>query len=321
MQQTRVAQGTAYYEKFIAHYPTLIELANAEEEEIMKDWQGLGYYSRARNLHATAKYIRDELNGVFPKDYKEIRSLKGIGDYTAAAIASFAFDLPYAVLDGNVFRLLSRYFGIELPIDRPAGKKYYQAIANELLNQTNPAEHNQAIMEFGALQCIPKNPDCGICPLQTRCIAFNTKKVSLLPIKENKIKQSKRYFHYFLIEEKGKIIIKKRQEKDIWQQLYDFPLIETNSATTYKELSKSQEFINYFKDQDIRLEAASSTYKHILSHQQIFATFYHIKVIKFASLSIYSTRAVPIAELIRYPIPKLIENYLKEATNLLSLFK
>lgn len=320
LQQTRVKQGLPYYIKFIQAYPTIKDLAEAKEEEVMKNWQGLGYYSRARNLHHTAQYIYNELQGNFPSTYKEIRMLKGVGDYTAAAISSLAYDLPYAVLDGNVFRILSRFFGIETPIDTSMGKKVFQELANELLDPKRAAKHNQAMMEFAALQCVPKNPNCKICPLQEKCFAYQHNNVQQLPIKSKKTKRRNRYFHYLIISCQENLLIKQRTEKDIWKKLYEFPLIETQKAMNFTTLREIDAFKKIFPTTEIQLEAQSITYKHILSHQIIFAQFYHLKVINFAELKLEHSQIIHQNELERFPIPKLIENYLKEETNLLSLF-
>ncbi len=229
LQQTRVEQGLPYFEKFKAAYPTVTDLANAPEDEVMKLWEGLGYYSRARNLHAAAKHIANELEGKFPGTYEGIRLLKGVGPYTAAAIASFAFDLPHAVVDGNVYRVLSRCFGIEEPIDSTAGKKLFAKLAQEILENagTNPGSFNQAMMDFGATHCMPKVPKCGECPMQSKCIAFQKNRVDKLPVKSKKLVRRQRFFNYFLFHSEGKIFIKKRTGEDIWQNLYDFPLIES----------------------------------------------------------------------------------------------
>ena len=227
LQQTRVEQGLSYYLRFAEKYPTVKSLAASKEDDVLKLWQGLGYYSRARNLHQTAKRIVDEFSGKFPTDYSSILSLKGIGDYTAAAIASFAYDQKYPVVDGNVFRLLSRHFEMKTPIDTSAGKKEFTEMADGLMMNYPPAIFNQAIMEFGAKVCRPANPDCLKCPLNATCFSFKNKTVHLFPIKKNKTKTKKRYFNYIVIGDKNKFFIKKRIEKDIWQGLYDFPLIET----------------------------------------------------------------------------------------------
>lgn len=319
LQQTRVAQGLDYYNKFIKHYPEIADLANAPEEQVLKDWQGLGYYSRARNLHAAAKYIQQEHKGNFPKDYKEIRALKGVGDYTAAAIASFAYDLPYAVLDGNVFRFLSRLFGIQTPIDSSEGKKEFQQVCNELIDKKNPAEFNQAIMEFGALHCTPKKAKCDSCPFQSICFAYNNDMVDQLPIKAKKTKQRNRYFHYLIIYLQNKILIKQRKGNGIWQNLFDFPLVELEKKTSPSKIYEKKEFKKLLSGTEYKIESTSKSYKHILSHQIIYAHFHHLKVANFASLNLGEMEVIEERDLAKFPIPKLIEKYLKEETNLLSL--
>ncbi len=227
LQQTRVQQGLAYYNRFIKTWPNVKSLAKADEQKVYKLWEGLGYYSRCRNLIATAKYINNELGGRFPEKYENILSLKGVGDYTAAAIASFAFNLPYAVVDGNVFRVLSRFFGIEIPVDTTEGKKLFKALANELIDKKNPAEYNQAIMDFGAIVCKPLLPLCSECPLQKKCIAFQKKLVNVLPLKQKSINTRQRFFNYLQVEHKNKIYVNQRTGKDIWQNLHEFILIES----------------------------------------------------------------------------------------------
>ena len=207
LQQTKIEQGLSYYERFTQKYPTIKQLAEANSDDVMKLWQGLGYYSRARNMHLTAKQIVLERNGIFPNNYQDILNLKGVGNYTAAAIASFAFDLPYAVVDGNVYRVLSRVFGIKKPIDTGAGQKFFAKLAQQLLNINYPAIHNQAIMEFGSQQCRPLKPNCGVCPLKLNCKAYSTNSVNLLPRKKKSIKVSNRYFEYLIYIQKGKIFV------------------------------------------------------------------------------------------------------------------
>ena len=319
LQQTRVAQGLNYYLKFTSHYPSVTALAEATEEEILKDWQGLGYYSRARNLYNTAKFIKENHNGQFPSSYNEIRSLKGIGDYTAAAIASFAFNLPYAVVDGNVYRVLSRLFGIETPIDSTVGKKEFAQLAQHLLPKDLPAEYNQAIMEFGALQCVPKSPNCETCPLIDSCVAFRNNQVELLPIKEKKLKQKKRYLNYLIIESEDELLINKRDSKGIWQNLYDLPLVETDKSTSENSMVKSQAFIELMNNTEYTIQAVSEERKHILSHQILFAKFYHVNIGNHISNLKGNFERIKKINLQEKPIPKLIENYLKEETNLLSL--
>lgn len=226
LQQTRVEQGLPYYEKFVAAYPTVRRLAAAPEDEVLKNWEGLGYYSRARNLHAAAKYIAGELSGRFPDTYEGIRALKGVGDYTAAAIASFAYDLPYSVLDGNVYRVLARFFGIRTPIDTPAAKKTFAALAAELLDTTRPGAYNQAIMDFGATHCTPRQPACPACPLRERCAALQTGQVNRLPAKSKTAGKKERFFAYVVFYHRDHTWVRQRDGKDIWQNLYEFPLLE-----------------------------------------------------------------------------------------------
>lgn len=319
LQQTRVNQGIAYYYKFIDHYPTIEALASAEEEKILKDWQGLGYYSRARNLHQAAQFIHHHLKGQFPDDFEIIKSLKGIGDYTAAAIASFAFNLPHAVVDGNVYRLLSRIFGIKTPINSSLGKKEFTQLAQHLINKNDPAAHNQAIMEFGALQCTPKKPNCSQCIFNESCVAYKMGEVEKLPVKDKKVKQRKRFFHYFIIENNDQLLIHKREGKGIWQSLYDFPLLETSRLTSSKKLLRSSEMKEIFDHQDFSIHGVSKVRKHILSHQIIVARFYHVKTQKFPQNEGSDYMKIDKPSLKNYPIPKLIENYLLEETNLLYL--
>lgn len=259
LQQTRVDQGMNYYLNFTSTFPTIFDLANASEEEVLKLWQGLGYYSRARNLHKTAKEVVRLHNGIFPASYKELLALKGIGPYTAAAISSFAFDLPHAVVDGNVYRILSRYYGIDDPIDTSKGQKLFQELANELIPQKDPGMHNQAIMEFGAVQCKPKQPACDTCVLIASCASFGTENIMLRPLKSKKTKVRNRYFHYFHLRDQDKSAWIHRSGKDIWQHLNEFPMIETESEQAPANLSES---------------IPSFQTKHILSHQHIHAYFY-----------------------------------------------
>lgn len=310
LQQTRVDQGLAYFNNFIEKYPTIVSLAKASEQEVLNLWQGLGYYSRARNLHFTAKYITDKYNGVFPKDYNDILSLKGIGEYTAAAISSFSNNSCYPVIDGNVYRVLSRIFGVEEPIDSTIGKKIFKDLATDLIHKTNPSEYNQAIMEFGALQCKPKSPNCENCPFVLTCYAFINNKIQLLPFKEKKIKQRNRYFNYLVLINKNTIYLKKRNENDIWKGLYDFPLIETEQAIELFETLLSPNLDNNFIFRDTVFISKSKEYKHILSHQKIYATFWRVSG-KLKNIATTTYVKCSIKEINKYPVPKLIENYLK----------
>lgn len=278
LQQTQVIQGTNYYLKFIEEFPDVIKLADASDDKIMLFWQGLGYYSRARNLLTAARYIRDNYNGQFPKTYQQIRELKGVGDYTAAAISSIAFNLPHAVVDGNVYRVLSRLFNIHTPINSSEGKKFFQQLADELLNTKKAKLHNSAMMEFGALWCKPQNPKCEECPLQSHCLAFANKIVYQLPVKDNKVKIRNRYFNYFIFNYEDEVYIQKRINKDVWQNLYEFYLIETEQKRNPKDVLNSTQLSNLVKKFDVL--AIKELPKHILSHQHIYAVFFELKLYK-----------------------------------------
>lgn len=316
LQQTRVQQGMSYYLKFMEHFPTVSDLAEAHEDEVLKLWQGLGYYSRARNLLAAARHIHTEHQGVFPATYPEIRSLKGVGDYTAAAIASFAYELPHAVVDGNVFRLLSRVFGIETPIDSTEGKKEFWKLANDLLDTNQPGNHNQAMMEFGSMQCVPRNPNCSECPLMDQCKAFATQKIGLLPVKAKKTKQTKRFFHFLIVHEGGSIFLDKREAKGIWRNLYQFPLIEVAEETDNAVIPSSDSWKKWVDHPETIIRSVSPPMKHILSHQQIFARFWELEINNSTGINLenYFLR-IPIAELDNYAIPRLIERYLEGREN------
>ena len=305
LQQTRVSQGLPYYNRFILEFPTITDLANAKEDQVLKLWQGLGYYSRARNLHYTARLIRDKHHSIFPSDYNSIKALKGVGDYTSAAISSFCFKLPYAVLDGNVFRLLSRYFAIDTPIDTGAGKKLFKNMSQHLISKKNPDVYNQAIMEFGALQCLPKNPSCSICVLNSSCKSYGTDLVELLPIKNKSLKVSKKYFNYIIINSGDKTFIHKRNN-GIWKSLYQFPLIE--GEFTFDEIQNLKEWCDLFKDKHATLKFSSLPIKHKLSHQIIYAVFHHVEAQDVISEKYLKIKWSKIDD---YPLPRLIDKYLE----------
>lgn len=305
LQQTRVAQGYAYYQRFIERFPNLESLAASEENEVLKYWQGLGYYSRARNLHQAAISV----NGVFPVRYEDILKLKGVGIYTAAAICSFAYNQPHAVVDGNVYRVLSRFFGVNEPIDSGKGKKIFASLAHDLLDKIQPALYNQAIMDFGALQCTPLSPDCTVCPFKNRCFAFNHNMVSSLPIKQNKTKTSERFFYYLLIRDNGNIYLNKRTENDIWKNLYELPLIESNTALAVDDFIRKQEFASIFKEDSVVNVRLLNKTKHVLSHRIIYADFYELEAqdIKMDFLSKYTR--LNMADLELYPVSRLMHNF------------
>ena len=273
LQQTRVNQGLDYYHRFIERFPDVTSLATASEDEVLKYWQGLGYYSRARNLHKAARQIVSEHDGLFPNTYEEVIQLAGIGEYTAAAICSFAYNLPFAVVDGNVFRVLSRLFGVDTPIDSTAGKKIFKQLAQEILDKTQPGLHNQAIMEFGALQCVPVSPACNECPLADKCIAYSENQVSALPVKRQKTQTKERFFNYLFIKSGNQTWLQKRTQNDIWKNLFEFPLIEDEKLLDKNELTQHDYFKTLFSDiqSDVHIQSVSPPIKHILTHQKIFA--------------------------------------------------
>ena len=309
LQQTRVAQGLAYFNRFMERFPNVQALAMAEEDEVMKYWQGLGYYSRARNLHVAAKEIVNRWGGVFSSVYQDVLALKGIGEYTAAAICSFAWKQPYAVVDGNVYRVLSRLFGLEIPIDCSQGKKEFAELAQIVLNKKQPDLYNQAIMEFGALQCIPKSPDCLACPLQERCSACAMGKVEQLPVKVGKIVIKPRYFNYLHIRRGNVHLLNRRDEKDIWQKLYEYPLIETEQAMDFVELQQTEAYQNLMIGAgEIKVLKIIEMPKHVLSHRIIYARFYELEVSRFTS-GMQAYLQVPEDELEKYAVSRLVELY------------
>lgn len=275
LQQTRVEQGLPYFYRFLAHYPTVAHFARASEGEILKDWQGLGYYSRARNMHHTANAVMERYNGQFPSNYSDLISLKGIGEYTAAAISSFAVNEHQAVVDGNVFRLLSRYFGIDTPINSTKGKNQFTELARTLLPEGQSAVFNQAVMEFGSLQCKPSQPYCETCPLQRGCYALSVNKVSELPVKLKKQSLRERFFNYFFVTRGSDIALQQRGPGDIWQGLNEFPLLESTRQLSPQEVLQ-QDWVTVNFGNNIQLKSVHGPVKHLLSHQRIFAQFLHI---------------------------------------------
>lgn len=312
LQQTRVAQGIAYFDRFIEKFPTISELASASEDEVLKLWQGLGYYSRARNLHFTAKYIQLYNNGVFPSDFESIIKLKGIGEYTASAIASISFKLPHAVVDGNVFRVLARYFGIEDPIDNNEGKKLFRKLAAELIIGRDPAIHNQAMMEFGALQCIPGNPDCDRCPVVSSCSAFLNGMVDKLPVKRNKTKVRDRYFNYFVIFTNDLVFMNKRTSNDIWKNLYEFPLIETIKDEPIEKMLGKEAVSKLGEFETIEIGEITEWKIHLLSHQRIFFRFFVFHDVDEKKISSDLIK-VNKKDIFNFAVPKLVENFINNS--------
>jgi A/G-specific adenine glycosylase len=292
LQQTRIVQGWEYYLRFIQTFPTVKALAEAEEEEVLRVWQGLGYYSRARNLHAAAKNVMQEHGGVFPKTYEQVRQLKGIGEYTAAAICSFAYGLPYPAVDGNVLRIISRIFGIHDNIMESRTKKQITELCSKLIKDADPADFNQALMDFGSLQCTPKSPQCEICPLKNECYAYQHDEVEILPVSIKKLQIKDRFFHFFVCIQEGQIIIEKRAENDIWRGLYQLPMKETNENKQLKHKLLYQT-------------------KHQLTHQTIHAFFYDIPDSKKLPAPAGQRLTVPLSKLGNYAFPQLIVKFIK----------
>lgn len=303
LQQTRVQQGAAYYDRFVEAYPTIRDLAAAPEDDVLKLWQGLGYYSRARNLHAAARWVVEHHGGAFPRTYDEVRRLKGVGDYTAAAVCSFAYGLPTAVVDGNVYRLYSRLLDIDLAIDTPAGRRAFRTLAEEWLDKEHPADYNQALMEFGALHCTPRSPRCAECPFEQWCLAHAAGTVAERPRKQGRTKIRDRYLNYLHLTAAGQTLLHRRTAGDIWQGLYEFPLIETAEAVPFEVLPLAKLGIDRF-----HLVRSIEMPPHQLSHQRLHARFHRLEV--EALPPIPETIAIPEEELDRYAIPRLVDRYL-----------
>ncbi|MGJ8591188.1 MAG: A/G-specific adenine glycosylase [Aquaticitalea sp.] len=308
LQQTQTKQGLPYYDAFVTQYPTVFHLAKANESEVLKLWQGLGYYSRARNLHFTAKKIAEEMDGVFPNNYKDLIKLKGIGDYTASAIASICFDEPTAVVDGNVYRVLSRYFGIDTPINTTVGVKEFKRLATTLIDAKNPGDYNQAIMEFGAKQCKPQSPDCDVCPFKGSCVALQKNLIGALPVKLKKTKITNKYFNFLVfISSDKKTLFEKRTSQGIWQNLYQFPLIETNTTLEHDQFQSHPLVMDYMKELvfEFSLYNEADTV-HKLSHQHLYTKFWIIEVDELPN------NGIRIDQLKTYPTSILISNFIDE---------
>ena len=308
LQQTRTSQGLPYYKNFLKSFPLLSDLAIADENKVLKLWQGLGYYSRARNLHATAKYIHFERGGIFPSSFDDLIKLKGVGDYTASAIASICYDIPEAVVDGNVYRFLARYFGIDTPINSSLAHKLFKAKAMDLIDKQKPGDFNQALMEFGAIQCTPQNPNCQVCPFYIKCVAFNQDKLTALPVKIKKAKIKKRYFNYLLIsDKKNRYLIEQRTQKGIWKQLYQFPLLESD-----QEINNINSLINHpdfpsiqgLSESEITLWN-SEPIIHKLSHQILWVNFWILPTNEPLK------DGLSLKQLESLPVPVIIQNFMK----------
>lgn len=311
LQQTRVEQGMPYFYRFIETFPTIKDFAAAKESEILKLWEGLGYYSRARNMHMAAKEIQQVYSGKFPGDYEKLKKLKGIGDYTAAAIASFAFNLPYPVLDGNVYRFLSRYFGMQTPINSSKAKKEFLIVAGEIMEKKDPSIFNQAIMEFGALQCKPRNPECSTCIFGGSCYAVKNNQVLELPKKTRAKKPRERHFNYLFIRYKSKFFIHKRSIQDIWKHLYELPLIETQTAINASQLVKQPQY-KLLSGNNKRVKLVTC-FRHQLTHQTIRATFYELEIVNIIPAYLKKNFIqIETENLTQYAFPRLIQKFLEQ---------
>ncbi|GAA4325386.1 A/G-specific adenine glycosylase [Mucilaginibacter gynuensis] len=313
LQQTRVEQGMPYFYRFLERYPDVNSFANAAEDDILKLWQGLGYYSRGRNMLKTARLVQQDCDGIFPTAYDELLKLKGIGEYTAAAISSFSAGEVRAVVDGNVYRVLARYFGIDEPINSTGAKKTFQTIATDLINKKMPGLHNQAMMEFGAMLCKPKNPGCGICPVRIGCYAFKHNATTYLPVKLKKLKVRERFLNYFLITDGDKILMNKRGENDIWANMYDLPLIETQTLLPANELFNLPETKEYFGS-IINNTEILPVQKHILTHQRLYVRLIKLNTqpVKLEQKWFYTE----VQNLEKLALPKIIFIFLKNIFNL-----
>lgn len=319
LQQTRVEQGLGYYQRFIKTFPTVQDLAKAPEKKVFKLWEGLGYYSRCKNLLASAVVIAKEKKGQFPADYAGILALKGVGPYTAAAIASFAFNLPYAVTDGNVLRVLSRYFGISAPIDSSSGKKLYDLLASGLLDKQQPGKYNQAIMDFGAVICKPQQPLCTQCPQKNDCRALKHKLVKALPVKEKQLKKKTRWLYYFIVQVKDNVLVRKRTEKDIWENLYEFVLYESDQLMVAEEKNIKPILKKILGTQAVQVKNISAVFRQQLTHQTIIGQFIELET---ASLPerLKDYELVKKTQLKNYPFPKFITGWLQNNSRVLQLF-
>lgn len=308
LQQTQVVQGLAYYHRFITVYPTVASLAAASEEEVLRHWQGLGYYSRARNLHRTAKLITNEYHGIFPASKSELLTLPGVGDYTASAIASFAFHLPHPAIDGNVFRVISRYYDIDLPVDEAPTRKVFQAILQPMIEQTDPAIFNNALMELGATLCKTDQPDCLNCPLYIDCQSRINNTIAIRPVKNKKLKKRNRFFNYLLIRYKDSIYIKRRNGKDIWEGLYELPLLETENTTDWYALFP---LINTIVSNPNTLNFSTQiSFKHVLTHQNLFVNFFEVSTDEKPIFTSQDCLEINLKDSTKYPFPILVSKFL-----------
>ncbi len=307
LQQTRVAQGYDYYRRFVSRFPDVYALAAAEEDEVLKCWQGLGYYSRARNLHAAARAMAKA--GGFPSTYEGVRALRGVGEYTAAAVCSFAYDMPHAVVDGNVYRVLARWLGINTPIDAAEGKKLFATVAAKLMDCRRPGLYNQAIMDFGALQCTPAAPDCRRCPLADSCVALRNGWVATLPVKQHKAKVTNRYFNYLYVSMGSYTFLHKREADDIWRNLYELPLVETDRELSEADFYAHPAFRELLaENEEPQVRLVCRGVKHVLSHRVIYANFYEV-LLPENSASFARFQKINVSDLHKFAVPRLVNQF------------
>ena len=311
LQQTRVEQGTAYYERFITHFPTIKDLANAKDEVVFKLWEGLGYYNRCKNLLTTARYVANELDGIFPTEYVNIVSLKGIGPYTAAAIASFAFNQPFAVVDGNVFRVLARLFAIDTAIDSTSGKQQFTLLAQDVLDKKNPGLFNQAIMDFGATVCKPMNPQCRTCPLQSSCKGYGMGLVNKLPVKEKVLLKKNRWFYYFILQHKDSILVEKRTGKDIWENLHEFYLLEASEQLHWDKPTIQNWILEQLGIEKAKSISISPLQQQQLTHQLIRGQFIKVEIDSIPK-QLEKHQWLPSNDITKLAFPKFINQYLMD---------
>ncbi|MFP4557051.1 MAG: A/G-specific adenine glycosylase [Bacteroidales bacterium] len=310
LQQTRVVQGIGYYYRFIESFPTVKALAGAKEDEVLKVWQGLGYYTRARNLHAASKLIMEKYDGKLPESYDELLKIRGIGPYSAGAIASFAFNMPVPAIDGNVYRIIARVFGLFASPYTASGRREFFSLVNDLMDKKSPGSFNQALLDFGALQCVPQSPSCSACPFISYCYAFRNNMIASLPVKAKRIVPKNRFFTYLLIRFKEYTFIHKRNEKDIWHSLYEFPLIESDKLPLPEELRQLEDWQQLFKGCDARITYFSSPVKHQLSHQTILSQYVIVEISKVSAKLKSGYKCVENRSISNYSTPKLIDNFL-----------
>ncbi len=311
LQQTRVNQGMDYFLRFVERFPDVHSLASADEEEVLKYWQGLGYYTRARNLHKSSRQVVTDFGGVMPATYRDLLKLSGVGPYTAAAIASIAYGLPHAVVDGNVYRVLSRLFGVATPIDTTQGKKEFAELADLLLDRENPSSHNQAVMELGALVCLPRGALCENCPLIEHCLAFEQQRVYDYPVKAKRVKVRNRYLNYFHIVDGEFTYIVRREQDDIWRNLYEFPLIEYDSLVKTERLLQKKKFQQLFSDELVLELKHHSFFRHVLTHQVLHVNFYQVRIGEHLDTSENNWIKIKMESLDEYPFSALIKKYLE----------